>query len=101
MLNFIMPTVRYMLTLFFGVFVTTSIIGIKNNKKNILILNAFCIIDLLLYPMLIYFKGYASAISISSHDTSASFAHTDICFLPKCTQITACCHKCLHVLSDM
>ena len=50
MLNFIMPTVRYMLTLFFGVFVTTSIIGIKNNKKNILILNAFCIIDLLLYP---------------------------------------------------
>lgn len=33
MLNFIMPTVRYMLTLFFGVFVTTSIIGIKNNKK--------------------------------------------------------------------
>lgn len=62
MLNFIMPTVRYMLTLFFGVFVTTSIIGIKNNKKNILILNAFCIIDLLFYPMLIYFKGYASAI---------------------------------------
>ena len=60
MLNFIMPTVRYMLTLFFGVFVTTSIIGIKNNKKNILILNAFCIIDLLLDLMLIYFKGSAS-----------------------------------------
>lgn len=53
MLNFIMPTVRYILTLFFGVFVTTSIIGIKNNKKNILILNAFCIIDLLLDLMLI------------------------------------------------
>lgn len=33
MLNFIMPTVRYMLTLFFGVFVTTSIIGIKTIKK--------------------------------------------------------------------
>lgn len=63
MLNFIMPTVRYILTLFFGVFVTTSIIGIKNNKKNILILNAFCIIDLLLDLMLICFKDYASAVS--------------------------------------
>lgn len=33
MLNFITHTVRYILTLYFGVFVTTSIIGIKNNKK--------------------------------------------------------------------
>ena len=60
MLNFITPTVRHILTLYFGVFVTTSIIGIKNNKKNILILNAFCIIDLLLDLMLIYFKSTAS-----------------------------------------
>lgn len=63
MLNFITPTVRHILTLYFGVFVTTSIIGIKNNKKNILILNAFCIIDLLLDLMLIYFKGSASVVS--------------------------------------
>ena len=58
MLNFITHTVRYILTLYFGVFVTTSIIGIKNNKKNILILNAFCVIDLLLDLMLIYFKSF-------------------------------------------
>ena len=63
MLNFITHTVRYILTLYFGVFVTTSIIGIKNNKKNILILNAFCVIDLLLDLMLIYFKSSASVIS--------------------------------------
>lgn len=63
MLNFIMNTVRYIFTLYFGVFVTTSIIGIKNNKKNILILNAFCVIDLLLDLMLIYFKSSASVIS--------------------------------------
>ena len=92
MLNLITNTVRYIFTLYFGVFVTTSIIGIKNNKKNILILNAFCVIDLLLDLMLIYF---------TSSDTSFSFAYTDICFSPECTQITACCHKCLHVLSDM
>lgn len=53
MLNFITHTVRYILTLYFGVFVTTSIIGIKNNKKNILILNTFCVIDLLLDLVLI------------------------------------------------
>ena len=63
MLNFIMHTVRYILTLYFGVFVTTSIIGIKNNKKNILILNAFCITDLLLDLVLICFKGAASVVS--------------------------------------
>ena len=102
MLNFIMPTVRYILTLFFGVFVTTSIIGIKNNKKNILILNAFCIIDLLLDLMLICFKDYASAVSAYPLVTHLPlFTHTDICFSPKCTQITSCSHKCLHVLSDM
>lgn len=33
MLNLITNTVRYIFTLYFGVFVTTSIIGIKNNKK--------------------------------------------------------------------
>lgn len=63
MLNLITNTVRYIFTLYFGVFVTTSIIGIKNNKKNILILNAFCVIDLLLDLMLIYFKSSASVIS--------------------------------------
>lgn len=63
MLNFITHTVRYILTLYFGVFVTTSIIGIKNNKKNILILNTFCVIDLLLDLVLIYFKSSASVIS--------------------------------------
>lgn len=63
MLNLITNTVRYILTLYFGVFVTTSIIGIKNNKKNILILNAFCVIDLLLDLVLIYFKSSASVVS--------------------------------------
>lgn len=63
MLNLITNTVRYIFTLYFGVFVTTSIIGIKNNKKIILILNAFCVIDLLLDLMLIYFKSSASVIS--------------------------------------
>ena len=33
MLNFITYTARDIFTLYFGVFVTTSIIGIKNNKK--------------------------------------------------------------------
>lgn len=63
MLNFIMDTVRYIFTLYFGVFVTTSIIGIKNNKKNILILNTFCVIDLLLDLVLICFKYSASLVS--------------------------------------
>lgn len=102
MLNLITNTVRYIFTLYFGVFVTTSIIGIKNNKKNILILNAFCVIDLLLDLVLMCFKGLCKCDKcISSRDTSSSFAYTDICFSPECTQITACCHKCLHVLSDM
>jgi hypothetical protein len=63
MLNFITHTVRYILTLYFGVFVTTSIIGIKNNKKNILILNTFCVIDLLLDLVLICFKSSISVVS--------------------------------------
>lgn len=63
MLNLITNTVRYILTLYFGVFVTTSIIGIKNNKKNILILNAFCVIDLLLDLVLICFKSSISVVS--------------------------------------
>ena len=52
MLNFITEMIRHVLTLYFGVFVTTSIIGIKNNKKNLIILNAFCIADLLLHLVL-------------------------------------------------
>lgn len=40
------------MTLYFGVFVTTSIIGIKNSRKNLLILNIFCISDLLLHLLL-------------------------------------------------
>lgn len=63
MLNFITHTVRYILTLYFGLFVTTSIIGIKNNKKNILILNTFCVIDLLLDLVLICFKSSISVVS--------------------------------------
>lgn len=40
------------MTLYFGVFVTTSIIGIKNSRKNLLILNIFCISDLLFHLLL-------------------------------------------------
>lgn len=42
MLNLITNTVRYIFTLYFGVFVTTSIIGIKNNKKYIDIKRILC-----------------------------------------------------------
>lgn len=52
MLNFVTEIIRYVMTLYFGVFVTTSIIGIKNSRKNLLILNIFCISDLLLHLLL-------------------------------------------------
>lgn len=49
MINSITEILRHIMTLYFGVFVTTAIIGIKNNRKNILVLNLFCIGDLLLH----------------------------------------------------
>lgn len=52
MLNFVTEIIRYVMTLYFGVFVTTSIIGIKSSRKNLLILNIFCISDLLLHLLL-------------------------------------------------
>ncbi len=57
MINFITEIIRHIFTLYFGVFVTTAIIGIRNNKKNILILNAFCIFDLILHMILMTLKG--------------------------------------------
>ena len=78
-------------------FVTTSIIGIKNNEKYTDIKTYSRIIDLLLDLMLICFKDYASAVRAYPRDASSSFTHTDILFSPKCTQITSCSHWCLHV----
>lgn len=52
MLDFITEIIRYVMTLYFGVFVTTAIIGIKNSRKNLLIINSFCILDLLLHLVL-------------------------------------------------
>ncbi len=49
MLDYITEILRYVMTLYFGVFVTTAIIGIKNSRKNLFIINAFCILDLLLH----------------------------------------------------
>ena len=39
MINYITEIIRHILTLYFGVFVTTAIIGIKNSKKNFMIVN--------------------------------------------------------------
>lgn len=55
MLNYATEIIRYVMTLYFGVFVTTAIIGIKNSRKNLLILNIFCISDLLLHLVLMTF----------------------------------------------
>ena len=41
MINFITEIIRHIFTLYFGVFVTTAIIGIRNNKKIFLYLMLF------------------------------------------------------------
>ena len=64
MINYITEIIRHILTLYFGVFVTTAIIGIKNNKKNFLIVNCFCILDLLLHMI-------CSMLKSSSHVLNA------------------------------
>lgn len=63
MINFITEIIRHILTLYFGVFVTTAISGIKNNKRNILILNVFCILDLLLHLALMSFSSTAHVVN--------------------------------------
>ena len=64
MINFITDIIRHILTLYFGVFVTTAMIGIKNNRKNIITLNIFCIFDLLLHLSLIVLKDLAHVINL-------------------------------------
>ena len=64
MINYITEIIRHILTLYFGVFVTTAIIGIKNSKKNFLIVNCFCILDLLLHMI-------CSMLKSSSHVLNA------------------------------
>ncbi|WP_455721482.1 sensor histidine kinase [Agathobacter sp.] len=63
MINLTTEIIRHILTLYFGVFVTTAIIGIKNSKRNVLILNVFCILDLLLHLALMSFKSTGHVIN--------------------------------------
>lgn len=49
MTSIIIEIIRHIMTLYFGVFLTTDIIGIRNTRNNLAIINVFCIIDLFLH----------------------------------------------------
>lgn len=53
MIAAISETIRYILTLLFGVLVTSGILNIRITKKNIMILSVFCAVNLCLQNILI------------------------------------------------
>ena len=53
MIAAISETIRYILTLLFGVLVTAGILNIRITKKNIMILSVFCAVNLCLQSILI------------------------------------------------
>ena len=53
MIAAISETIRYILTLLFGVLVTAGILNIRITKKNIVILSVFCAVNLCLQSILI------------------------------------------------
>ena len=83
MINFITEIIRHIFTLYFGVFVTTAIIGIRNNKKNILILNAFCIFDLILHMILMILKGSGHVVHLYPLATHLPLFMILVCVLHK------------------
>ena len=99
MINYITEIIRHILTLYFGVFVTTAIIGIKNNKKNFLIVNCFCILDLLLHMICSMLKSSSHVLNAAA-DTSAITSFADIHIQKEPFKIAACSHNSISVLSD-
>lgn len=64
MINTILEAIRYTLTLLFGIFVSTMLLDIKINKKNILIIFGFFYIDLALQAIFYFSKNISSVISL-------------------------------------
>lgn len=64
MISTILETIRYTLTLLFGIFVSTLFLDIKINKKNILIIFGFFYIDLALQAIFYFSKNISSVVSL-------------------------------------
>ena len=64
MISTILESIRYTLTLLFGIFVSTLFLDIKINKKNILIIFGFFYIDLALQAIFYFSKNISSVISL-------------------------------------
>ena len=73
MIAAISETIRYILTLLFGVLVTAGILNIRITKKNIMILSVFCAVNLCLQSILISMQNLSA-----DNPFTTSFAY-DFC----------------------
>ena len=64
MINTLLEIIRYSLTLLFGIFVSSLFIDVKMNKKNIMVLMSFFLIDLGLQGIFYFIKGLSLVISL-------------------------------------
>lgn len=64
MISTILESIRYTLTLLFGIFVSTLFLDIKINKKNILIIFSFFYIDLALQAIFYFSNNISSVVSL-------------------------------------
>ncbi len=64
MINTLLEIIRYSLTLLFGIFVSSLFLDIKMNKKNIMALMSFFLIDLGLQGIFYFIKGLSLVISL-------------------------------------
>lgn len=80
MIAAISETIRYILTLLFGVLVTAGILNIRITKKNIMILSVFCAVNLCLQNILIFHTEFIPGNCGLSADNpfTTSFAY-DFC----------------------
>ena len=101
MIYTILESIRYTLTLLFGIFVSVLFLDIRINKKNVICVFLFFYIDLVLQGIFYFTKDLSAVISLYPFITPFT-TFSIFCFNFQKTIISKfnCYNKCLFMLSN-
>ena len=95
MIYTILESIRYTLTLLFGIFVSALFLDIRINKKNVICLFLFFYIDLVLQGIFYFTKDLSAVISLDPFIT-----HLPLLLFVVLIFKFNCYNKCLFMLSN-
>ena len=103
MIYTILESIRYTLTLLFGIFVSVLFLDIRINKKNVICVFLFFYIDLVLQGIFYFTKDLSAVISLYpfiTHFTTFFYYFFVLIFKKRLFPSFNCYNKCLFMLSN-